>query len=245
MKSFALLILFIFIFSGNCLAAEKNDWFDPTYSFKQIKTAVIAYTISPNIEPSAVDQTLLDEAFTNIFFTEDRKAKIKYLSIQQVEEMTEKLSGLKVKELKNQNVEQYEQEIKKALASICDVYIDVRIIEHKYSERYLPPQITYYTVTEYRTIYVYNPYGPATPTIIPVSVQKEMWIPGRDATFALSGVEFIMKDIKTDQIVWNFTTYKEEEGSTSRVTKTIFKNAKGKINKMIQKNKKDDKNRML
>lgn len=239
-RFFAVLAALILFWAGVSTAEERKDeWVDKTQDFRQIKTVMVEYSLREDIKLSETERQNLSDRFEAVFFKENKKAKVRYISRQQAEQAVEKLSGLNLKELKANGDPQYDAVIQTHLPAVADAVLKITIIDQRYSVRHVPASVT--TYTDYEYIYVQEPYTNSwgqtyyVPRTVAVPVTKTRVSPAYDMQVAHAGAEFILSDLKSRRDVWKMLDIREA-GFKHPVdmTERIFKRGQDKLNDMVQ-----------
>lgn len=208
----ALLTCYLLLMTTVCFGEErKEEWANDTYSFKQLKTVLVQYSIQSDITLSETERQKLDDAFRASFFKNDKKAKLTYISLPATH-----------------------------LPAVADAILKVTITAHNYSTVHIEQTTEIYTDYEYRTIYepYYNSgrYAGSIARTIQVPVTKTRFVPAHDIQIAHAGAEFVLEDAKTQQSVWRLVDIREAPSKSAlSMTERIFERAKGQLTRQMKR----------
>lgn len=213
-------------------AEAKDEWVNKGFNLKQIKSVIVQYNVQGDVKLSEDDNSKIDTLVKKIFKeTNNKREKLKYLSMQQVEEAIGKTVELNLLELKENDNEQYETVMQNHLAEFADATLQVNIIEHGYTTVHVPQnQIAYPEVQQV-------PYtnGQGQLYYNPVVNIKYITVPEHDEQIAHAGVHFTFRTTKDKQDVWRFQDIREaSDKDPMGMTERIFNNAKSKLKKLIK-----------
>jgi len=237
----ALLTCYLLLMTTVCFGEEKKEeWANAAYSFKQLKTVLVQYSIQSDISLSETERQKLDDAFRASFFKNDKKQKLTYISLTAAEASLEKLLSLQLTELKETASPKYEETLTAHLPAIANAILKVTITAQNYSTVHIEQTTEIYTDYEYRTIYepYYNSgrYAGSTARTIQVPVTKTRYVPAHDVQIAHAGAEFVLEDAKTQQPVWRLVDIREAPSKSAlSMTERIFERAKGQLIRQMKR----------
>jgi hypothetical protein len=229
-----LMLLLVLSAAAGLAEEKKEEWADETYDFKQLKTILVLYSISDEVKLENPQKQKLLDKLNEVFFTGESKKKLKFISLQQVEEAIGKTVNTNMAEIKASDAMKYEELLNKNLPGIVNATVKLQITAQGYTTVHIPERTEW--VTEHHYTYItrwhHNPYGyPYSTTEVidtPTTVMKI--IPAHDIMVGHAGVEFELLASRAPQTVWRLTDVREAGGKEPvDMTGRIFKRAMDRL----------------
>lgn len=232
MKKLFIIIAMLFLYSSTCLA-EKQEWFDENYDFKNVKAVYLDFNFNPALKNGIVEkegQKIFKEKFVADIAKKLNGKNIVINSKETIE------NSFKSDKSSNGSNEEY---LRNFVKSNHDLILCIDVQDYSMGSSYVDSKSYSYNVPQ--TSWIYGPNGSAVVTTNETHVIN---VPGGNRPTVFVKVRFDVIDPKLSEPVWSRiddrSRVNEDEFDTSKpkdVYGRILKDFKSDFIKKISSSK--------
>jgi len=226
---------------------KKDEWVDNTYNFKQLKTVMVQYSFSDDLKLDESQKQKLVDKINAIFINPKHKSKLKFMSLNQVEDTIGKVAGADINELKVNDSAKHNDVMSNNLPNIVDAMIELKITAQGYTTEHVPLSSQWITQHHYTYITQWHPGyngigGYTTTQTIDTPTSFLMIIPAHDVQVGHAGAEFELLANNNPNASWRLTDVREAGGKEPiEMTERIFNRAIDRLVSLVKGQEEDPK----
>lgn len=231
---FILFACLLFLSMSNCQAEERKDeWKNPSFNFRTIKTILVNTSIDPKAKMDEFDTRKLDLFYANAFFHNEKrwgKNNFQFITLNQLKERISKATGEDMERLAVEDQVRYKSEMDLFTPIIADAILNSKVTSFGYDQRFVAESYSTYTEQVETEIYVdvQDSTGKWTreKKIIRKPVERIRIIPAHYDTYGNAGMDYTLIDTKTNETIWMLRDIREAGGKNPiDMTERIIKRA--------------------
>lgn len=208
-----LFLLFVLVLMSQTAFAEKQEWIDKNYDFKQVKRVLIYNpTVSQKLRNGITEKEIAE-----IFTDKSKLSNVKIIRIADMVQLIKINDGIDLVSLHNENPQEAANTLIRLTPKYADLVITSTVLEYGTGTQYREGYV--YTTTEYQNTYVTSYGGSA---VVQSPTTKINSVPGGNVPTAYAAIRWDAYNAKTNQAVLSMTE------DRIRANSTVFDNTKPK-----------------
>ena len=213
----ALLLAFLLFFSISVCQAEerKDEWKQPDFNFRSIRTILVNPSIDPRIKLDEFSIRRLETFYEQEFFQDERwvQTNFRFITSNQLKEQISKITGANMQQLEMEDQARYKSEMDNFTPSIVDAILHIKVTAFGYDQRFVPKSIRTYTeqVEKVVVVDVRDSRGKWVKKRVKVKepVRRTVITPAHYDTYGNAGLTYMLADAKTNETVWMLLDIRE------------------------------------
>ena len=213
----ALLLAFLLFFSISVCQAEerKDEWKQPDFNFRSIRTILVNPSIDPRIKLDEFSIRRLETFYEQEFFQDERwvQTNFRFITSNQLKEQISKITGANMQQLEMEDQARYKSEMDNFTPSIVDAILHIKVTAFGYDQRFVPKSIRTYTeqVEKEVVVDVRDSRGKWVKKRVKVKepVRRTVITPAHYDTYGNAGLTYMLADAETNETVWMLLDIRE------------------------------------
>ena len=210
----------LFLTMSNCQATERKDeWKNPDFNFRNIKTILVITSTDPEVRLDEFDIRKLEGFYSKVFFQDKRRwenSSFQFITLNQLKDRISNATGENMRQLEVEDQVRYKSEIDRFTPIIADAILKIKVTSFGYDKRFVPESSSTYTEQVETEIDVdfqdSNGKWRHTKKKITRPVERTIITPAHYDTYGNAGMDYTLVDTKTNESIWMLRDIREASG---------------------------------
>ncbi len=214
---FILFACLFFFATSSCQAEERKDeWKNPNFNFRSIRTILVNTSHEPQAKLDEFNVRKVEALYSNVFFQNgSRGGKNNFLFItpNQLKDRVSKALGEDIRKIEVEDPVRYKEEMERFTSIIVDAVLNIKVTAFGYDQRFVEESV--YTYTEQVETEVdmdwQNSAGQWVhgKRKIRQPVERTRVTPAHYDTYGNAGMDYILLDVKSKESIWMLRDVRE------------------------------------